>query len=156
MDWTPVALCVALGLGVIVQFVLPWNDPLPPASPLASRRPRPVTIPAPGQYPVILGAPIFSPDRKPGEDTGSAPGANALDAYTALGVATGRGLATALIKGPGAGPQLIRLGQELEGWKLVGLDRQKLTFERNGARHVLAIGAAATPANGAAQSDSDE
>lgn len=142
---------------MIFQIALPWSERLPASSALALRPPPPVAVPPPGQYPVILAAPIFSPDRKPGEDTGSAPGANALDAYTALGVATGRGLATALVKGPGAGPQVIRPGQELEGWKLVGLDRNKLTFERNGARHVLTIGAAASPAGAATtQSDSDE
>jgi hypothetical protein len=125
---------------------LPYGKRLPEASVQAPRRSRPVLVPPVAEYPTILQSPIFSPDRKPGEDTGAAPGAGALDNYTALGVATARGFASALVKGPGAPAKTFRLGDTLEGWRLVGLDRDKVTFERDNARHVLTVGAPAVSA----------
>ena len=100
------------------------------------------------EYPAILQAPIFSPDRKPGQDLGAAPGAGALDSYAALGVATGRTFASALVKGPGGPARTLRRGDTLEGWKLVAMNRDKLTFERGDARHILTVGAPSVPAAG--------
>lgn len=129
-------------------MVLPYGERLPDASALAPRRPRPVVAPPLAEYPAILQSPIFSPDRKPGEDLGAAPGAGALDSYAALGVATGRAFANALVKGPGAPAQTLKRGDTLEGWRLVGLEKDKLTFERGAARHVLTVGAPAASAVG--------
>ncbi|MGI9168953.1 MAG: hypothetical protein ACR2FH_02085 [Caulobacteraceae bacterium] len=133
-------------------MILPYGERLPAASSAAPRRPRPLVVPPIAEYPAILRSPIFSPDRKPGEDSGAGPGAGALDSYAALGVATGKAFATALIRGPGAPPRTVRRGETVEGWRMVGLDREKLTFERGGARHVLTVGAPAASAAGAASS----
>jgi len=124
-----------------LQVVLPYGERLPEASALAPRRPRPVLVPPVAEYPAILQSPIFSPDRKPGEDLGAAPGVNVLDSYAALGVATARGFASALVKGPGEAAKTLRLGDTLEGWRLIGLEKDKLTFTRGDARHVLTVGA---------------
>ncbi len=126
-------------------MALPYGQRLPRASAPAPRRPRPVVVPPVAEYPVILQAPIFSPDRKPGEDLGAGPGASALDSYAALGVGMGRGFATALVKGPGGPAATLRRGDTLEGWRLVGLEKDKLTFERGPARHVLTVGAPTAP-----------
>ena len=129
-------------------MALPYGERLPTATPLAARPPRPVIVAPVAEYPAILQSPIFSPDRKPGEDLGAAPGASAWDSYAALGVATGRAFASALVKGPGGPAKTLRRGDTLEGWKLVAMDRDKLTFERGDARHVLTVGAPSTPAAG--------
>ncbi|MGI8841973.1 MAG: hypothetical protein ACR2F8_14510 [Caulobacteraceae bacterium] len=142
------AACGVLVLALALQVGLPYGQRLPQTSALAPRRPRPVTVPPVAEYPVILQAPIFSPDRKPGEDLGAAPGASTLDSYAALGVAMGRGFASALVKGPGAPTRTLRRGDTLEGWRLAGLDKEKLTFERGTARHVLTVGAPPVPAAG--------
>ncbi len=121
---------------------------------MAPRRPRPIVAPPIPDYAAILQAPIFSPDRKPGEDEDSAPGAGALDGFTALGVATGRGFATALFKSSDGVVTTLHLGDSVKGWRLVGVESAKLTFQRDTARHVVPVGAsAATPA---AQNGNDE
>jgi len=79
---------------------------------------------------------------------GGAPGAGVLDSYAALGVATARNFASALVKGPGEAAKTLRPGDTLEGWRLVGLDKEKLTFERGGARHVMTVGAPPASAGG--------
>ena len=147
-QWAPAAACGVLVLALALQVVLPYGERLPQTSALAPRRPRPVVVPPVAEYPVILQSPIFSPDRKPGEDLGAAPGASALDSYAALGVAMGHGFASALVKGPGGPAKTIGRGQTLEGWRLVAMDKEKLTFERGSARHVLTVGAPPVPAAG--------
>jgi len=71
-----------------------------------------------------------------------------LDDYSALGAATGGAVATAVVSGPGGVTKALRRGETLEGWRLVAVDRSKLTFERNGLRRVIVVGA---PAAGLAQ-----
>ena len=143
-----------LVLALIVQLVLPSSHPLTEASPLAPRRPKPVVAPPVPDYAAILAAPIFSPDRKPGEDEDSAPGSGALDGFAALGVATGRGFATALLKGPDGVVSTLRVGDSVQGWRLVGVESAKLTFQRDTARHVVPVGAPTTTP--AAQNGNDE
>ncbi len=132
---------------------MPYGRPLPEPSPVAARRPRILAVAPLPEYAAILQSPIFTPDRKPGEDAGAAPGASVLDGYTALGIATGRGFATAVIKGPGDAAKTVRRGEAVEGWTLVGLDSSKLTFERAGARRTLPIGAAKAAAITQAEAD---
>ena len=153
-ELTPVLACGVLVLALIVQLVLPSSHPLTEASPLAPRRPKPVVAPPVPDYAAILAAPIFSPDRKPGEDEDSAPGSGALDGFAALGVATGRGFATALLKGPDGVVSTLRVGDSVQGWRLVGVESAKLTFQRDTARHVVPVGAPTTTP--AAQNGNDE
>ena len=42
---------------------------------------------------------------------------------------------------PGGGVKTVRRGDDLEGWRLVAIDRTRVIFERKGARHALIIGA---------------
>lgn len=142
----PAAACAALAAGLIAQFILPASEAPPEVAVAVMRMPRLVAPPRPPDYRAILEAPIFSPDRKPGPDADAAPGASLLDDYAALGVAIGRGFATAVVKGPDGASKTLRLGGDLEGWRLIGLDRGKLTFQKNDARHVLVVGSAALQA----------
>ncbi|MEO7027601.1 MAG: hypothetical protein ABI056_08605 [Caulobacteraceae bacterium] len=130
-------------MGLILQFALP-SEGLKPGDPaVAMSMPRLVAAPSPLGHPVVLLQPIFSPDRKAGEDADAAPGASALDGYAALGVAMARGLAAAVVKGADGAVKTLKLGADLEGWRLVAIDRNKVTFQKNDAHHVLSVGAPA-------------
>lgn len=132
-------LTLALGLQAVVRY-----DDEPPAGGLAPRHTRPVTIPSVPEYPAILSVPIFTPDRRPGVVEAGLPSTvEALDGYAVLGAAVGGSVATALISSPGGAPRTLRPGETLEGWSVVSVERTKVTFERNGARHSLIVGAPA-------------
>jgi len=131
------ALLLALGL----QFILPASTSQPEASALAPRRAGPVAAPVIAQYASILERPVFAPDRRPGPAELPSVGAGPLGGYAALGVAIGRSVATAVVSGPGAAARTLRMGESVEGWRLVAIDRAKLTFERDGARQSLVVGA---------------
>jgi hypothetical protein len=125
-----------------VQLMLP--PAAPPSEPpgLAARRQRPVTVPPVPEYAAILASPIFAPDRRPGAaGTASEGGGGSLNGYAAIGAVAGRAVASAVVTLPGGGIKTLRLGDEVEGWRLVGVDRTHVYFERNGLRHVLVVGA---------------
>lgn len=130
-----------------VQLMLP--PAAPPAEPpgLAPRRQRPVMVPPVAEYAAILASPIFAPDRRPGPSGGvSQSGGGSLAGYAALGGVAGRAVATAVVAVPGGGIKTLRLGDEVDGWRLAGVDRNTVYFERNGVRHALVIGAPAETA----------
>jgi hypothetical protein len=136
--------CGALAMIAAVQFLVPADPPPRDPAGLAARRTRPVTLPPAPEYAAILTAPIFAPDRRPGDPGGAlAPGSASLESYAALGAATGRAVAAGVVSAPGGKVQTLRLGDEVEGWRLVGVSRTRLSFERNGARHDLIVGAPA-------------
>jgi general secretion pathway protein N len=125
-----------------VQLVLPPSAP--PAQPagLAPRRQRPIVVPPVPEYAAILAAPIFAPDRRPGAPEGASSNAGgSLAGYAAVGaVSSGTG-ATAVITAPGGGLKTVRRGDEVDGWRLTGVDKTRVYFEHNGVRHALVIGA---------------
>ncbi len=141
---------LACGVLVVIaglQLLLPADGPPREALGLAARRTKPVTVPPVPEYPAILASPLFAPDRRPGDPGGSsAPGSEPLAGYAALGVATGRAVATAVVSVPGGKVETLHRGDDMDGWRLIGLDRARLTFERNGARRDLVIGAPAAAA----------
>ncbi len=128
-----------------LQIVLPAGSPPQDAAlGLAARRTRPVTIAPVPEYAAILTSPLFAPDRHPGAADGAKDtGGGTLAGYAALGAVTGRRVATAVVSAPGGTVKSLKPGDDLEGWRLVGIDRLKLTFERNGMRRALVIGAPA-------------
>ncbi len=91
----------------------------------------------------MLASPVFAPDRRPGEAASTASAGGPLSGYAALGAASGRSVATAVLSAPGGVTKTVRRGELLEGWRLVSVDDAKLTFETDGVRHVLVIGAPA-------------
>ena len=141
---TPILAGGVLVLIAGLQLLLPGASPPPGAIGLAARRERPVNVPPLLEYAAILASPIFTPDRRPGAAGGpSDTGGGTLAGYAALGAATGRGLATGVVSSPGAGAKTLRRGDILDGWRLVAVDRTQLTFERNGTRRTLVVGAPA-------------
>lgn len=132
-----------------VQLMLP--PAAPPADPpgLAARRQRPVMVPPVAEYAAILASPIFAPDRRPGAsgDGSVGGGGGSLAGYTAIGAVAGGGVATAVVAVPGGAIKTLRRGDEVDGWRLVGVDRTQVYFERDGVRHALVIGAPAEASN---------
>ena len=141
-----------------LQLLIPASGPPQTPLGLAARRTRPVTVPKLPEYAAILASPLFAPDRRPGDaGTSSAPANAPLAGYAALGAATGRTVATALVSGPGGKTQTLHRGDALDGWRLVALDRTRLIFERDGAHHALVIGApAGDPAKSSASTQPTE
>jgi len=152
----PVFACGVLALALVAQVVLPHGQPLTDASPVLARRPRPVVAPVLPDYGAILQAPIFSPDRKPGEDEGAFAGAGPLNGFVAVGVATGRNFATALVKGPDGSVRTLHRGDTIQDWRLVGIESSQLTFTRGAARHVIPVGASNEAAAPAASDNKDD
>jgi hypothetical protein len=79
------------------------------------------------------------------------PGGGPLAGYAALGAATGGARDSAIVSQPGGPVRAIRKGDEVGGWRLVAVTRERLTFEKNGVRHDLMVGAPAEAAVEAAQ-----
>ena len=101
-------------------------------------------IPPVPEYAAILASPIFAPDRNPASSgEASENGCGSLAGYAAIGTVAGRDVATAVITIPGGGIKTLSRGDEVEGWRLVGVDRTSAVFERNGVRHALIVGAPA-------------
>jgi hypothetical protein len=149
--------CAALVGLVALQLSLPAAGPPPQIAFLAARRPRPVVIPPLPEYPAILRAPIFAPDRRPGDPVtpGASGAGDTLDGYAALGAVVGRSVATAVISGPGVGARTVKRGEVVNGWRLAGVGANALTFERGGVRRVLVVGAPAAAVDQAAPEASE-
>ena len=129
------------------QFLIPWSSPSLDTAGLAVRRTKLVTIPPLPTYAAILDAPLFAPDRRPGEtQVGPSAGAVPLAGYAALGAATSRTGATAVVSAPGGKVETLKIGDDMDGWRLVALSRTRLTFESKGGRQDLIVGAPAETA----------
>jgi len=152
----PVFACGVLALALVAQLVIPYGQPLTDASSVLPRRPRPIVAPVIPEYAAILQAPIFSPDRKPGEDQDEAPGSGPLNGFIVVGVATGRNFAMALIKGPDGSVRTLHPGDTVQDWRLVSIESSQLTFARDTARHVIPVGAPTAPAASANDNGNDQ
>jgi hypothetical protein len=135
--------CGVLALALALQLVLPVGEAEPGVPGLAARRTRPVTLPLAPLWPDILAAPIFAPDRKPAPGGSQSAGGGPLAAYAALGAATGGANDTGILSMPGGQTRTLRRGEDVDGWRLVAISRTSLTFEKNGVRHALVVGAPA-------------
>lgn len=135
---------------MILQLALPGSNAPPDPILRAPRRGRPIVIPFPPEYPAILASPVFAPDRRPGPrlfvGAGEAAAAPPLIGYAALGVVTGRGVASVVMSGPGGAIKTLRGGESLNGWRLSAVDSHRVTFIRGGARESLIVGAPAAEA----------
>ena len=152
--------CCALVLVLAMQFVLPSQTPLPDDQGLAPRRARPVVAPPLPEYSAILAAPVFAPDRRPSSGGDSAQAAAA--GFTILGIAVGRGVGAAVLKSPDGATHVMRPGDTVAGWRLVGLDHAHLILDRQGKRLSLAFdpdhpapAGAASAANAAPDADQE-
>ncbi len=155
-DYLPVFACGVLLAALVAQFVIPSGQPLTEASPVLARRPPPVVAPVLRDYAAILRAPIFSPDRKPGEDEDVVAGSGPLNGLAVVGVATGRNFATALVKGPDGSLRTLHRGDTVQDWRVVGIETSQITFARGAAHHAIPVGAAAAAAATANDNGNDQ
>jgi hypothetical protein len=119
-------------LTLLLQLALPPETPLPTDPMLAPRHMRPVKATPVPEYPAILSAPIFAPDRAPAATEGAGP-----EALTLAGLAVGKGVGVAIVRAQGAAPQSVRLGESVMGWRLTGVDPKHAAFERDGRKIIL-------------------
>jgi hypothetical protein len=143
-DLAPLLAIGALVLLIAVQLAIPSRTPLPADPGLAPRRARPPAAAQLPAYPDIVKSGLFSPDRSGGNSSAaSAPGS---DGWSAVGVVSVGRASAGLVK-PGPGPVvMVRVGETLEGWRLVAAKGDALVFERQDERRKLPLGAAAAPA----------
>ena len=134
-----IALLLAAGL----QFALPSAVTLPAVSqqaPSMTQTVEPVRA-ALSTYNAIMAHPIFSPDRAP--PPAEADDASNLSGVEVLGTAIAGKTSAALVRDAEGEFTRLKVGEEIEGWKLVSIDPKQLTFDRNGERRSLVINATA-------------
>ncbi|WP_165190164.1 hypothetical protein [Caulobacter soli] len=150
-ELTPALLCLALLGGLAAQVLWPVGTEFPPGAAPPMRVPRGLAAAPVPDYPAVLGAPLFSPDRRSLAAGGEHGTATPDDARpTLLGVVSDRRSGSAVIKGSDGAAQVVRLGETWRGWRLVGVGAGSAAFNGPGGRFTALIGAAPTaPAPGA-------
>jgi len=120
-----------------LQFALPSETELPLVAP-AHAAVQHEAAPAPHFYRYVMAHPIFAPDRAPppaeSEDAGNLSGVEVLGTAIA-----GKTAAAALLRDSDGTFQRIKIGGEIEGWKLVSIAPKELIFDRNGERRSLVV-----------------
>ncbi|HWA04542.1 MAG TPA: hypothetical protein VG819_13560 [Rhizomicrobium sp.] len=129
-------LLIAAGL----QLALPSSLELPQVARRAAPARAQDTAPAIRQaaYPAILAHPIFAPDRAPPPVEADASGN--LSGYEVIGTAiAGNAAAAAVLRDSGGEMSRVKIGETIDGWKLVSIEPEGLVFDRNGERRSLAV-----------------
>jgi hypothetical protein len=145
----PAMAATVLLLAAGLQLALPSGLSLPDAP----RRPAPaparevaVATP-PSAYAAILAHPIFAPDRKPPPVEADASGN--LNGYEVLGTAiAGANTAAAILRDSEGEMTRVKVGETIDGWKLVSIAREALVFDRNGERRSLTVDMSAPKVTG--------
>lgn len=114
-------MILTLGL----QLVLPSETPLPAEPMLVPRHARPITARPIPDYPAILQAPIFAPDRAP---TAAGTGGGPSSGFSLVGVALGPGFGVAVVRTDDGKSQSVRKGDSVMGWRLVSLTAKHAVF----------------------------
>jgi hypothetical protein len=131
---------IALVLAAGLQLALPSGVNLPahpraPATAPAEESPARV---ASTDYAAIMAHPIFAPDRAPPPAEAEASGN--LSGYEVLGTAiAGKTAAAALLRDSGGEISRVKVGEEIDGWKLLSIAPTELVFDRNGERRSLTV-----------------
>ncbi len=134
---------IALLLVAGLQLALPSGASLPEIvrqAPPAAKAVEPVRT-AITAYNAIMAHPIFAPDRAPPPAEADAEGN--LSGVEVLGTAIAGKISAALVRDADGDFNRIKIGEEIDGWKLVSIEPTALVFDRNGERRSLAISATA-------------
>jgi hypothetical protein len=134
-----IALLLAAGL----QLALPSGASLPEFvrhAPPAAPAVEPVRVAATA-YNAIMAHPIFAPDRAP--PPAEADDQSNLSGVEVLGTAIAGKVSAALVRDSDGEFNRIKIGETIDGWKLVSIEAKALVFDRNGERRSLAISATA-------------
>lgn len=92
-------------------------------------------------YNAIMAHPIFAPDRAP--PPAEADAAGNLSGVEVLGTAIAGKVSAALVRDADGEFNRLKIGEAIDGWKLVSITPTELVFDRNGERRSLAITAMA-------------
>lgn len=125
---------------LVAQFALPSGTQLPDDAVLAPRRvrdPSPAMVP---DYSAVLRAPIFAPDRRPGEAAVISPGLATAPQPQVLGVAASGRSASAVIRGSDGADHVMQPGQALQGWRLLAVTPNGAVFLGPAGRVSLPVG----------------
>jgi hypothetical protein len=131
---------IALVLAAGLQLALPSGVNLPtrPRAPAAAPASAVNIHVAPTAYAAIMAHPIFAPDRAPPAAEAEASGN--LSGYEVLGTAiAGKVAAAALLRDSGGEITRIKVGEVIDGWKLLSIAPEELVFDRNGERRSLTV-----------------
>ncbi|HEY1709343.1 MAG TPA: hypothetical protein VGG10_13835 [Rhizomicrobium sp.] len=98
----------------------------------------PVELPA-GQvdYPALMAAPIFAPDRKP--DKTEATNANAARELVLVGVGSAGNKSVASIRDADDVTQRVITGGTIQGWRLISTEKDQVTLEKNGLQKTIPL-----------------
>jgi hypothetical protein len=126
-----------------LQLALPSSATLPVIArqaPPAAPSVEPVRA-ALDAYSAIMAHPIFAPDRAPpaaeADDSGN------LSGVEVLGTAIAGKVSAALVRDSDGEFLRLKIGEAIDGWKLVSIEPKELTFDRNGERRSVTISATA-------------
>jgi hypothetical protein len=131
----PALVCAVLALSAVLQLAMPPHTALSSGSLLAPRKAPPVRKIVAPNYPDILAAPLFAPDRQPSDGSDAAAFSGGM---SVLGVVVGRGFASAIISGPN-GIARVRPGGRIGAWTVVAISPARVVIDRLGERRALAV-----------------
>jgi hypothetical protein len=143
----PLAIVALLLAILLFQLALPRPGIAPKGR---SILPAPTFDPAVAvvpDYPQILIRPLFSPTRSSTETGADEASASVqLSDFSLVGVAIGRGLATAVVRGPGGETRRLRPGDRLIGWTVAAIRPDAVELEADGRKRELPVTAQPAPA----------
>lgn len=125
---------------LLFQLVLPHPQTAPSGRSVLTTPASDPAVAVVPDYPQILMRPLFAPTRS-GDDTG-ADGTSAsvqLSDFSVVGVAIGRDLTTAVVRGPGGETRLLRPGDRLIGWTVAAIRRDAVALESDGRTKALPV-----------------
>jgi hypothetical protein len=139
---------IVLALTAVLQVVVPSSTALPERPKMAPREIAEADVaPAVHAYPAVMAHPVFAPDRAP--PPAEAETAGNLSGVEVLGTAiAGKAAAAALVRDSDGTISRVKIGGDIDGWKLVSIAPSELTFDRNGERRSLTVDISAPKATG--------
>uniref|UniRef100_B0T7N7 Type II secretion system protein GspC N-terminal domain-containing protein n=1 Tax=Caulobacter sp. (strain K31) TaxID=366602 RepID=B0T7N7_CAUSK len=137
-EYAPALLSLALLAGLATQVFLPAATEFPAVTPRVARPTASPVGAAIPDYAAVLAAPIFSPDRRPGD----AVGGDAVEEQRPIliGVASDRRSGSAVIRGADGAVHVLRPGSTWRGWKLVGVGATSAALEGPAGRFTVTVG----------------
>lgn len=128
---------IGLAAAAVLQVALPPTPDLAQPSLLAPRRVPAVIEPRARNYPAMLAAAIFAPDRP--RVPGVLDFAGSLAGYRVLGIAIAGNTVSAVVAGPSGTISRAAVGRRLDDWTLIGADATRLVFTRGKEQGVLLV-----------------
>jgi len=92
-------------------------------------------------YPEAVNRPLFSINRRPVPTdpvASAAPPPTPIQQARLLGIVDGPGVNVIMLEYEGQ-PRTVRLGEDVGGWRLAGINERSANFERGGQRHELTL-----------------